>query len=132
MHSLEALGDDRRGVVATSLRTPSASGPFPAVRARVSPRAPWSAGTFDPVSRSCARPGCGNDAVATLSYAYAEGLVVLEDLSPEAHPMVHDLCRQHAEGLRVPLGWDLRDERAATVDLREAAGSGTQLDLIGA
>lgn len=84
------------------------------------------------MSRSCARPGCGNDAVATLSYAYAEGLVVLEDLTPEAHPMVHDLCRQHAEGLRVPLGWDLRDERGATVDLRETAGTGTQLDLIGA
>ena len=56
--------------------------------------------------------------VATLSYAYAEGLVVLEDLTPEAHPMVHDLCRQHAEGLRVPLGWDLATSAGATVDLR--------------
>ena len=84
------------------------------------------------MSRTCARPGCGNDAVATLSYAYADGLVVLEDLAPEAHPMVHDLCRLHAEGLRVPLGWELRDERRAEVDLREPDGAGTQLDLIGA
>ena len=32
------------------------------------------------VSRSCARPGCGRPAVATLSYAYADGTVWLEDL----------------------------------------------------
>jgi hypothetical protein len=90
------------------------------------------AGTFGSVSRSCARPGCGNDAVATLSYAYAEGLVVLEDLAPEAHPMVHDLCQLHAEGLRVPLGWELRDERGTEVDLRQVDDGGVQLDLIGA
>lgn len=89
-------------------------------------------GTFVAVSRSCARPGCGDQAVATLSYAYAESLVVLEDLAPEAHPMVHDLCRVHAEGLRVPRGWELRDARATVaVDLRESH-SGSQLDLIGA
>ena len=90
------------------------------------------AGTFGSVSRSCARPGCGNDAVATLSYAYAEGLVVLEDLAPEAHPMVHDLCQLHAEGLRVPLGWELRDERGTEIDLRQVDDGGAQLDLIGA
>lgn len=90
------------------------------------------AGTFGSVSRSCARPGCGNDAVATLSYVYAEGLVVLEDLAPEAHPMVHDLCQLHAEGLRVPLGWELRDERGTEVDLRQVDDGGVQLDLIGA
>lgn len=90
------------------------------------------AGTFGSVSRSCARPGCGNDAVATLSYAYAEGLVVLEDLAPEAHPMVHDLCQLHAEGLRVPLGWELRDERGTEIDLRQVDDGGVQLDLIGA
>jgi hypothetical protein len=100
------------------------------------------------VSRSCARPGCGNVAVATLSYAYADGLVVLDDLAPEAHPMVHDLCAQHSAGLRVPLGWELRDERTArvdatvdgtvgatvgaTVDLRIGDAAGTHRDLIGA
>ncbi len=120
-------------MVATSLRTPSGSATFPHGTARVSPHASQPAGTFDAVSRSCARPGCGNDAVATLSYAYADGLVVLEDLATEAHPMVHDLCRQHAEGLRVPLGWELRDERqGAPVDLREPDGADIQLDLIGA
>ncbi|MFI5044489.1 MAG: DUF3499 family protein [Acidimicrobiales bacterium] len=63
------------------------------------------------MSRKCARPGCGGSAVATLSYAYSDGVVWLEDLAPEAHPMVHDMCRMHAETVRVPRGWELRDER---------------------
>jgi hypothetical protein len=25
--------------------------------------------------------------------------------------MVHDMCRMHAESVRVPRGWELRDER---------------------
>lgn len=45
-----------------------------------------------------------------MSYAYAEGVVWLEPLSPESHPMVHDLCAQHAASVRVPQGWELRDE----------------------
>ncbi len=48
--------------------------------------------------------------------------------------MVHDLCRAHAEGLRVPRGWELHDERSvapapATRDVADPYG---QLDLIGA
>lgn len=63
------------------------------------------------VSRSCARPGCGRPAVATLSYAYADGVAWLDGLAAEAHPMVHDLCGLHADNVRVPRGWDLRDRR---------------------
>ncbi|MBS1839106.1 MAG: DUF3499 family protein [Actinobacteria bacterium] len=76
------------------------------------------------MSRSCARPGCGRPAVATLSYAYADGVVWLEALTPEAHPMVHDLCALHADGVRVPMGWELRDQRARFTQSR--------LDLVGA
>lgn len=65
--------------------------------------------------------------MATLSYAYADSAVVLEDLAPEAHPMVHDLCDRHADTLRVPLGWDLMDRR----EVATAADSGSRL-LIGA
>ncbi|UDY35614.1 DUF3499 family protein [Dermatobacter hominis] len=79
------------------------------------------------MSRSCARPGCGRPAVATLSYAYADGVVWLEDLAAEDHPMVHDLCAQHADGVRVPNGWELRDERRGA-----ALPQHGQLDLIGA
>ena len=65
------------------------------------------------MSRSCARPGCSQGAVATLSYAYAESVVWLEDLAAEAHPMIHDLCSLHAAAVRVPRGWDLDDVGAA-------------------
>jgi hypothetical protein len=84
-----------------------------------------------------------------LSYAYADGIVVLEALAPEAHPMVHDLCSSHADGLRVPRGWQLEDHRVedqrggspgrgeAEADVRTTQGAGSsgaveQLDLIGA
>jgi hypothetical protein len=76
------------------------------------------------VSRSCARPGCGRPAVATLSYAYADGTVWLEDLVAESHPMVHDLCALHADNVRVPRGWELQDERRADGQIG--------LDLVGA
>lgn len=36
----------------------------------------------------------------------------VEDLAAEAHPMVHDLCGEHADHLRVPRGWERRDARA--------------------
>lgn len=59
---------------------------------------------------------------------------MLDDLAAEAHPMVHDLCRAHAEGLRVPRGWELRDERTASAPPagRDHADPYGQLDLIGA
>lgn len=71
--------------------------------------------------------------MATLSYAYADGVVVIEDLATEAHPMVHDLCGEHAGRLTVPRGWELVDERSPQrasplPDLRSVV----QLDLIGA
>jgi hypothetical protein len=78
------------------------------------------------VSRSCARPGCDRPAVATLSYAYADGVVWLEDLAVEAHPMVHDLCAAHADRVRVPRGWELRDQRRGSDRLP------ARLDLVGA
>lgn len=63
--------------------------------------------------------------MATLAYAYSDGVVWLEDLAPEAHPMVHDLCDLHADTVRVPRGWELRDQRTL--------GAGpSSLDLIGA
>ena len=91
-----------------------------------SARTPEAAGTVGPVTRTCAKPGCDRAAVATLAYAYAEGVVWLEDLAPEAHPMVHDMCRLHADTVRVPLGWELRDVRDQGHD------GPVRLDLIGA
>lgn len=73
------------------------------------------------MTRICARPGCQRSAVATLSYSYADGVVWVEDLAPEAHPMVHDLCAEHADQLRVPRGWECRDIRSSLSS--SAAGS---------
>ncbi len=63
------------------------------------------------MSRHCARPGCGHPATATLTYHYGAQAAWLERLSTEAHPMTHDLCEAHADGLSVPRGWSLEDRR---------------------
>jgi hypothetical protein len=75
--------------------------------------------------------------VATLSYAYAESIVWLEELVVEAHPMVHDLCSSHASTVRVPRGWELRDrwsDAQQSGDGLAGDGFGGQgrLDLVGA
>ena len=49
--------------------------------------------------------------MATLSYAYAESAGWLEERAVESHPMTHDLCRIHADAVKVPRGWDLNDVR---------------------
>jgi len=41
--------------------------------------------------------------------------VWLESLSPEPHPMTHDLCDRHADRLSVPNGWRLEDRRLGSV-----------------
>lgn len=64
------------------------------------------------VNRRCARPGCPRPAEATLSYSYPERLVWVDDLTPDGHPMVHDLCEHHATSLSVPKGWERHDRRA--------------------
>lgn len=59
--------------------------------------------------------------------------MVLEDLSAQAHPMVHDLCALHADRLSVPRGWDLCDDRSRTRAASSAGNAASgQLDLIGA
>lgn len=63
------------------------------------------------MTRHCARPGCGQPATATLSYQYGSQEAWLERLSAEPHPMTHDLCQAHADGLSVPRGWRLDDRR---------------------
>ena len=64
------------------------------------------------MTRSCARPGCGEPACATLGYDYANRTVwLVEPLADEAHPAYYDVCRRHADSLVVPRGWQLRDRR---------------------
>ena len=61
--------------------------------------------------RRCARPLCGVEASATLTYDYANASVRIEPASPVGHPMDHDLCADHADRLVVPRGWELEDRR---------------------
>lgn len=76
--------------------------------------------------------------MATLSYAYAESAVLLEELAVESHPMTHDLCRVHADGVKVPRGWNLFDVRnqpseGGTNTIRDGCGAnGAALRLVGA
>jgi hypothetical protein len=73
------------------------------------------------VTRICARPGCRRHASATLSYRYADRVVWITELTSEAHPMTHDMCDDHAATVRVPRGWELRDERPTAAMLPFAA-----------
>ena len=63
------------------------------------------------MTRQCARPGCSQPAVATLTYDYGSQAAWLERLAPEPHPMTHDQCEGHAQRLSVPQGWRLEDRR---------------------
>ncbi|EWT00847.1 hypothetical protein N865_13525 [Intrasporangium oryzae NRRL B-24470] len=59
------------------------------------------------LTRGCSKTGCARPAVATLTYAYADRAVVLGPLATYAEPHTYDLCREHAERLTAPRGWDV-------------------------
>ncbi|MFD1715649.1 DUF3499 family protein [Amnibacterium flavum] len=55
--------------------------------------------------RPCSRVNCAEEAVATLTYVYADSMAVLGPLSMKAEPHSYDLCEKHAERLSAPQGW---------------------------
>ena len=57
--------------------------------------------------RRCSRNGCPEQAVATLTYVYAESTAVVGPLAAFAEPHSYDLCEPHARSLTAPRGWDL-------------------------
>ena len=63
--------------------------------------------------RSCAKMRCGNEPMATISLVYTERQVVVTDLIPERDPNLLDLCDEHVGRMTPPVGWVVRDERAA-------------------
>jgi len=87
--------------------------------------------------RTCSRPSCLNDAVATLTYVYADSTAVLGPLATYAEPHCYDLCEIHVDRMVAPRGWELvrlepdaatlkptRDDLAALADaVREAANA---------
>jgi hypothetical protein len=63
--------------------------------------------------RQCARPGCNSPAVATFNFNGLERVVWVGPLVAARALSAGDLCRRHADRLRPPLHWELRDVRSA-------------------
>lgn len=59
------------------------------------------------VSRRCTRAACSLQAVATLTYVYADQTAVLGPLATYAEPHAYDLCADHSERLSAPRGWNI-------------------------
>ena len=57
--------------------------------------------------RLCSKVACGQEAVATLTYDYADAMAVLGPLSYRSEPHSYDLCPRHAERLSAPQGWQV-------------------------
>jgi hypothetical protein len=57
------------------------------------------------IGRPCSRVACPEQAVATLTYVYADSMAVLGPLSQRHEPHTYDLCVAHAERLAPPRGW---------------------------
>lgn len=63
------------------------------------------------MARLCARPGCTAPAAATFTFDGLRRIVWLGPLAEAAAYSAGDLCRRHAELLRPPRNWELRDTR---------------------
>ncbi|PJJ61710.1 DUF3499 family protein [Compostimonas suwonensis] len=59
------------------------------------------------INRPCSRVACTRDAVATLTYVYADSMAVIGPLSISHEPHSYDLCAQHSERLSAPQGWQI-------------------------
>ena len=58
-------------------------------------------------SRPCSKVACGEDAVATLTYDYADAMAVLGPLAGRHEPHSYDLCARHSQRLSAPNGWQI-------------------------
>ncbi len=67
--------------------------------------------------RSCARPGCGAPAVATLRFQPTRREALLVDLEDSRGRTEGDVCTRHAASLVLPRGWSLYDQRRADATL---------------
>jgi hypothetical protein len=65
------------------------------------------------MARMCSRPGCNLDAAATFNFDGLGRVVWLGPLDEAGAGTrsAGDLCRNHADRLRPPLHWELRDTR---------------------
>lgn len=68
-----------------------------------------------PLGRKCDRPGCNQEATATMVFDYRRAEAWLCELWPEEGPGSYDFCARHAERFSPPAGWTFVDKRAPTV-----------------
>lgn len=57
--------------------------------------------------RPCSKVACSLEAIATLTYDYADSMAVLGPLSYRSEPHTYDLCAKHSARLSVPQGWQV-------------------------
>jgi hypothetical protein len=57
--------------------------------------------------RRCSRTACTDNAVATLTYVYAESHAIVGPLAAVHEPHQYDLCEPHAARLTAPRGWEV-------------------------
>lgn len=85
---------------------------------------PGSSFPFVSESQQCARPACGEDVAAWLTYDYGQQRVWLDDPQAAAGGNRWPICSAHANRLRVPLGWVCIDRRT------DASGSRPGLSVL--
>ena len=72
------------------------------------------------MSGACARQFCAAVAVARVDFDGEARIVWIDDLGEGRPAAAGCLCRRHADTLRPPLHWELRDLRAAEAPLAPA------------
>jgi len=58
-------------------------------------------------ARACSRISCSDEAVATLTFSYADSMAVLGPLAGTHEPHSYDLCDRHARLTTPPQGWQM-------------------------
>jgi hypothetical protein len=75
---------------------------------------PRAAGTVLFMARRCARPACNAPATVTFTFDGLNRVMWINPLAEAAAYSAGDLCGRHAERLRPPLRWEVRDTRSTS------------------
>ncbi len=67
--------------------------------------------------RHCSRPTCSAPAVAAFNFDGLRRIVWLNAIADVPNATAGDLCDKHADRLRPPVHWELRDLRSGTLDV---------------
>lgn len=65
------------------------------------------------MSARCVRPDCDLPAAFRLAANFGDRIGWLCDLEQEPNPHDYLLCARHAEGLTLPINWELHDQRSS-------------------